>query len=129
MKQLSQLRQLANLAKQRMRDGNYKELVNQPKNSFSGAVTASKYFICNARALKKEYIKPEIVLIDLQNKDFEDRVINLIKSNDNLFNPLGILADENAMISMDELTKQQYILKLSEDYLKIKEQYLNSKTA
>ena len=129
MRQSSQLHTLANLAKQRLKSGNYKNITTTCKNSFSSAVSASTYFLCNARALKKEYIKAKIVSINLHNAEFENKVIDLLKSNDMLFNPLGILADSNLLSSLDDLSKQQYILKLSEEFNKIKNDYLNQKIA
>ena len=127
MKQNSQLRQLANLAKQRLKSGNYKDVTTLPANSFSSAIKASTYFMCNARALKREYIKAEIVPIDLRDQEFENKVINLLTQNELVFDAIGQLVDDQEFCKMNEFQKQQYVLNLSDKFNKVKQEFLINK--
>ena len=123
MRRNSKLKELANLAKQRMKMGNYSEIVNSTSNSFIKPMPASTYFMCNAHALRKEYIKPKIVSISLRDDDFENRVIEILSSPDMVINPLGELTDNVAFDVMDELQRQLYMLQLSDKFNKIKDEY------
>lgn len=123
MRRNSKLKELANLAKQRMKLGNYSEIVNNTSNSFIKPTPASTYFMCNARALRKEYIKPKIVSISLRDDDFENRVIQILSSPDMVINPLGELTDNTIFDSMDEFQRQLYMLQLSDKFNKIKDEY------
>lgn len=127
MQKVSSIRMLANLAKQRMKMGNYKEIVATPKDSFTSAVSASTYFLCNARALRKEYVKAEIVTLQNNDKDFETKVVNILKNGDMLFNPIGQLVDNQEFSKMNEYQKQQYVLSLCEKYNRVKQDYYSGK--
>ena len=122
MKSTSELRSLANLAKQRMRQGNYKTYATN-NNQNNSKFRASSYFICNARALRKVGKKAEIVILNNDDSEFESRVINMLAHEDILCNPIGQLVDTKLFASMTETQKELYILTLADKFNKIKEKY------
>lgn len=113
----SDLKFLANLAKQRLRNKNYEEQKSIRRN------TASSYFIQNARALKR--LKAETSYVTIQNKEDED-FINKVKDllTDDCYNPLGILCDNNYFSTLNQCEKEFYILNLSEKYNKVKNELM-----
>ena len=122
----SNLKSLASLAKQRMKQGNYtKELA---KNIIS-KTRASAYFYKNAMAIRRKGLKAEFVTIDLSDDKFEKKVYNMLANNDTLYNPIGKLVDKSYYNSLDEFQKQHYILTLCDKYNQVKEKYfeLNEK--
>ena len=113
----TQLKFLANLAKQRLINKNYDN--PQPNNRNK----ASNYFIQNAKALKK--LKAETNYVTIDNKEdleFIAAVKNLILED--CYNPLGRLCDKDYFETLNSSEKQFYILKLSEKYNKIKNEVL-----
>lgn len=113
----TQLKFLANLAKQRLMTQNYSEVTKQSKNK------ASSYFIQNARALQK--LKAETNYITINNEEdieFVDNVKKLLMED--CYNPLGRLSDNNYFQTLSNEQKEFYILNLSEKYNKVKDEVM-----
>ncbi len=127
MKSNSELRSLANLAKQRMRQGNYKTLATTV-NPNSTKSRASSYFICNARALRKVAKKAEIITLNKDDSEFEAKVIDMLNCQDILFNPIGQLVDTKLFASMTQTQKELYVLTLADKFNTIKEKYYMDNT-
>ena len=115
----NELKFLANLAKQRLMNKDYKE--SKPYNNSK----ISSYFIQNAKALKR--LKAETNYVIIKNK--EDEVfINKVKEilDNECYNPLGQLCDMDYFMTLDKFEKEFYILNLSEKYTRVKDQLLCS---
>ena len=113
----NELKFLANLAKQRLMNKDYSEKVVTSKNK------ASNYFIQNALALKKLKAETNYVTIsDSIDMEFVDRVRAII--NEDCYNPLGKLCDNEYFDTLSNTQKEFYILNLSEKYNKVKNQLL-----
>ena len=113
----NELKFLANLAKQRLMNKNYSEAPVVSKNK------ASNYFIQNALALKK--LKAETSYITIKDQvdlEFIEKVRELV--NEDCYNPLGKLCDNDYFKSLDERQKEFYILNLSDKYNKVKNELL-----
>ena len=67
------LKSLASLAKQRLKNGKYTKDVAKEVLS---KTRASAYFYRNAVALRKKGLKAEFVTIDLKDEKFEKRVMH-----------------------------------------------------
>lgn len=119
----NQLRMLANLARKRMLNGNYDE--NNTITNYS-TKKVSNYFIKNAQAMKKLSAKTEFITIKMEDdSQFINKVVGMLKANSEIINPLGILSDNNYLKTLNEAEKQNYILRLSDKYNKIKDAYFN----
>lgn len=113
----TELKFLANLAKQRLMNKDYS--APQPKNRNK----ASSYFIQNAKALKKLKAETNYITIDTcEDVEFIDKVRNLLEED--CYNPLGRLSDNAYFASLDDTQKQFYILTLSEKYNRAKEEVM-----
>lgn len=119
----NQLRMLANLARKRMLNGNYDE--NNIITNYS-TKKVSNYFIKNAQAMKKLSAKTEFITIKMEDdSQFINKVVGMLKANSEIINPLGVLSDNNYLKTLNEAEKQNYILRLSDKYNKIKNAYFN----
>jgi len=113
------LRALANLAKQRMLNKDYKENIAEDK-LFKNKVSA--YFLENAKAMKK--LTAETKFVSISNKEDEEFVrkfFSILMKNE--LRSLGELTDKNYYNSLNDREKQLYMLRLSEKVTKIKEEY------
>lgn len=119
MEKNSNLKRLANIAKQRMKNGNYStntiNINSRPK--------ASEYFLQNAISLKRSKVEAEFVIIDLADEKFEHKVRTIMESGDLVCNPIGKLVDKTYFSTLNEIEKQHYILSLCEKYNRVKEKY------
>lgn len=119
----NQLRMLANLARERMLNGGYDDPV-AVKNYNNRKV--SSYFIKNAQAMRKMSAKTEFVTIkNDEDIQFIKKVVGMLEENNDIYNPLGVLADKKYLNSLNETEKQFYMLKLSDKYNKIKDAYFS----
>ena len=113
----TELKFLANLAKQRLINKDYSAPKTNQRNK------ASNYFIQNAKALKKLKAETNYVTIKKEEDiEFIEKVRNLIGQD--CYNPLGLLCDNSYFQTLDECQKQFYILNLSEKYIKVKDEVM-----
>ena len=114
------LKSLANMAKQRLKNGKYTKDV---KKEVITKTRASSYFYRNAMALRKKGLKAEFITIDLKDEKFEKKVFNLLSEDSLICNPIGKLVDKPYYNSLNEFEKQQYILCLSDKYNMVKDKF------
>lgn len=113
----NELKFLANLAKQRLMKKDYTE----PKKQTRSRV--SSYFLENARALKRLKAETNYVTIKTdEDLEFIENVKKLI--DEDCYNPLGRLSDNNYFSTLSPREKEFYILNLSEKYNKVKSEML-----
>ena len=113
----TELKFLANLAKHRLMNKDYSAPQENKRNK------ASSYFIQNAKALKR--LKAETNYVTIKNEEdieFIDHVRKLI--DEDCYNPLGILSDNEYFKTLNQFEKEFYILKLSEKYNKVKDEVM-----
>jgi len=113
----TELKFLANLAKQRLMNKDYTTEQTKQKNK------ASNYFIQNAMALKRLKAETNYVKIKEQvDIEFVESVKKLIAED--CYNPLGILCDKQYFDSLNANEKEFYILNLSEKYTRVRNELL-----
>lgn len=123
----SELKNLANIAKQRMRSANYKS----PSVKYSYNKT-NNYFLKNISAMRKLSGNCEFVtLTDSEDLAFLKKVFSMLNNNEEVYNPIGRLLDKEYFSSLSGLEKQVYVFTLADKYNHAKEKYLsqNSKVA
>ena len=103
------LKNMASLAKQRLKEGHY---TKEMAKTIISKTKASAYFYKNAMAISKKGLKAEFVTIDLQDDKFEKKVYGLLSSTELLCNPIGKLIDKAYYQTLNEYEKQYYILNL-----------------
>ena len=113
----TQLKFLANLAKQRLMNQDYSEPKAKSRN------TASNYFIQNALAIRKLKAETNYVTIkEEEDIEFINKVKDLLQ--DDCYNPLGKLCDYEYFCGLNQFEKEFYILNLREKYNRVKDQVL-----
>lgn len=122
------LKKLAFDAKYRLRHCSYK---NKQENM---SIKRNMAFQNQMRLIKSNECRTPDITIKIINdyaekEEFQNRVINLLKENEDCLNPLKRLADNKLLSLMSEEEKQRYILNLSERYNQVREDYYKSKSA
>ena len=121
MKRNNALKQLANLAKQRLLNKNYSESLNDKFITNK----ASAYFIENAKAMKKLTAKTEFISISVADEpEFIRQVVEILKENE--LAGLGSRTDKNYYKTGNDDEKQLDMLRLSEKYNRVKQAYENN---
>ena len=64
-----------------------------------------------------------------EQESFQNKVINLLKRNEDCINPLKELSDNKLLNVMTDIEKQKYMLELSEKYNRVRADYIKSKQA
>lgn len=119
----SELKSLAMLAKQRLKNASYKNdgaLKNVYKNN--------NYFIKNVSSMKKLSGNCEFVTIS-NNEDlqFLKKVYTMLNNSEDIYNPIGRLIDKEYYNSLSPTEKQFYVFTIAEKYNKAKEQFYSQK--
>ena len=118
MAKISEFKKLANMAKQRLKQGDYTD-TKRLKNNFYNS-----YYFKNISAIKRLNAELNFVLInDDETKAFNKKVFDLLSKNEDILSPIGKLCDKEIYSKLNEYEKQNYILRLSEKYIKAKELY------
>lgn len=121
MAKMSEFKRLASLAKQRLREGNYSDKKNL-KNNYT-----SSYYYKNMASLKKLNAELNFVLINNnENELFNKKVFELLEVDEDNFTPIKQLCDYSIYSKLNDQEKQNYILRLSERYIKAKELYFQT---
>ena len=114
------LKSLANMAKQRLKNGSYtKDMAKTILNK----TRASAYFYKNAVALRRKGLKAEFVTIDLKDEKFERKVFTMLNNSELLCNPIAKLMDKDYYNTLNDYEQQNYLLSLCEKYNKVKDKY------
>ena len=122
----NELKMLANLAKQRLLNAEY--VAVNDKNTVKSRRAASSYFITNAKALRRLKAETEYVKItDSIDSGFIKNVVGLLTLDEDIYNPLGVLSDNDYFQSLSDVEKQFYILNLSDKYTSIKSMFDSDK--
>lgn len=122
----SNLKSLASLAKQRLKQGNYsREVIRSAEKN---RAKASDYFYQNMLSMKKKNYIAEFVKISPNvDQKLTRQIYALLDSEEYLFNPIGKLVDYEVFRKLNDIEKQHYILSLCDKFNKIKESYVQEK--
>lgn len=115
------LKDMATKAKERLKRGLY---TNAEKTKAKNAMNINSYFIKNLNSLKKLSGTAEFVIIndDIDPK-FVAKVHAMLNSNEEIFNPIGRLIDNQLYTTLNDIQKQFYVLSIVDKYNKIKNEY------
>lgn len=120
----SNLKSMASLAKERLKRGLYS---NAEKAKAKSAMAINSYFVKNFNSIKKLNSKVEFVSISNEIDDkFVCKVYDILKSNREIYNPIGLLVDNDVYSKLNDVEKQFYVLNIVDKYNKIKNQYFHS---
>ena len=73
--------------------------------------------------------KPEIsikIIEDSSEKEFKEKVFNLLSKNEDMINPLYQLIDKEKFDNLTEIEQERMILEISERYVNLKNKYYST---
>lgn len=122
-KNKSVLKELIMSAKERLKHRDYGNLNYNNESKKQDKIKTNQVLKFLA---SKEYKKADItfkVISNTEDELFNKKVIELLTTNPNTISPLKDLIDIEKYKSLNEVEKQNYILNLSERYVKIKKDF------
>ncbi|MDD3831608.1 MAG: hypothetical protein PHW00_03005 [Clostridia bacterium] len=121
-------KQYARDAKQRLTSGFWQEVLNRRQQDRSDAESNGRSALPQLHA-HREDVRNMIFNANYdRDKQFEQKVIQLLESNQLVSNPITQLADKEYLDSLTASSKQAYLLKLANRYRQIKAQYESQHT-
>lgn len=122
-KNKSVLKELIMSAKERLKHRDYGNLNYNNESKKQDKIKTNQVLKFLA---SKEYKKADItfkVISNTEDELFNKKVIELLTTNPNTISPLKDLIDIEKYKSLNDIEKQNYILNLSERYVKIKKDF------
>ncbi len=126
---MDEFRKEAKEARTRLRKGFWNDIIIERRNIIENATKNGQDIkvvneFCKRRIINK--IREMNKTNDLSEEDIMyKKVCEIMSSNEVLLNPLSKLINHDIYDKLNENAKQSYILKLSEQYVKLKERYDN----
>ena len=127
MKEKSELKKRATLAKQRLKMGYWQTLLKERDDlielngnterarAVAEEVTRNQFHRDNLISLNSEEAK--------EDEEFYKKVCKMLDEDDDPANPIGLLIDHSIYDNMDAMAKQKYVLYLSKKYREMRERY------
>lgn len=127
VKEYSELKKRALIAKQRMRMG-YWQSMNEEKEkalAAAGQGYASAHLVRGNMHAKFE--RDNNIVLGGGNVERDEvlyqKVCSIMSGDDDVINPIGMLVEHEVYDTMDEIGKQRYILELSKKFRELRERY------
>ena len=118
MAKMTEFKKLANMAKQRLKEGNYSDKKGMKNNFYNS------YYYKNFSSIRKLNAELNFVLItENEDDNFNKKVFDLLSKNEDTLSPIGKLCDYNIYSKLNEYEKQDYILRICEKFTIAKELY------
>lgn len=124
---MDELRKKAKEARTRLRQGFWNDIIKERQEVIQSAMEHGQDVQCIKEFYKRKIEDRIRNLTNGKKSSDEDalyeKVCKIMQSNEVLLNPLSKLIDHEIYDKMSDSAKQVYILKLSEQYLAMKERY------
>ncbi len=127
MKEYSELKKRAMLAKQRLKMGYWQNLLKERDDliTLNGNTAHAKAVAEEVR--RKRFTRDNLISMDSEQAKEDEafflKVCKLLDEDDDPANPIGRLIDHDEYDNMDAMGKQKYVLYLSKKYREMKERY------
>ena len=121
-KENGEIRNLAKLAKNRLRNGFWEEYNSKVKKGVENAKEQGKN-TSNVINYYKTVAVREILQSDEKNEEFYQKVKTILDKEGEVSNMIARLCDENLLKSMNFSDKQRYIFEISAKYCECKKRY------
>lgn len=127
VKEYSELKKRALLAKQRMRMGYWQALnderdkaLSENNNSYSSLIRVKEIQQARIeRDLNKTLGNAQV----LKDEAFFEKVRQILDKDEDISNPLGLLVEHEIYDNLDPSNKQRYILELSKKFIQMRDRY------
>ena len=131
MKEFSELKKRAMLAKQRLKMGYWQNLLKERDDliMLGGNTVYAKAKADEAK--RKKFERDNLISLDSEEAKEDEilykKVCKMLDNNEDVTNPIGVLIDEDLYNGMDSMAKQKYVLRLSKKYREMRERYYTEK--
>lgn len=117
------IKELANQAKQRLKNSNYG---TKEENLLTKRIIArrNQIRVLNGMDCRKNDITIKIINDSVNDENFNNRVYALLDEDADMINPMSKLIDQVKFNNFSEFEQEKYILDLSAKYTKAREHYL-----
>ena len=127
VKEYSELKKRALIAKQRMRMGYWQTMNEEKEKALSdvGQGYASVRLVRDNLHAKFERDNNMVLNSSRAANDEKlyEKVCSMLGEDENVISPIGLLVDRSVYDNMDEIGKQRYILELSKKFAEMQERY------
>lgn len=77
--------------------------------------------------LRNSYVNSSVKIIDNYDKNFYEKVKEILVNNEDIFNPLKRLMDEDKLMNLDPRGRERYLLETIEKYQQARRMIQNEK--
>ncbi len=127
MKEYSELKKRALLAKHRLKMGYWQKLLKERNDLISLGGNTVEARLRADEARRQKYSRDNLRFVDIDRaKDEEElyrKVCAILDEDEDVINPIGKLIDEDKYAKMDPMAKQKYVLYLSKKYREMRDRY------
>ena len=127
VKEYSELKKRALIAKQRMRMGYWQSMSEEKEKALqaAGQGYASAHLVRGNMHAKFE--RDNNIVLGGSNAERDEalyrKVCSMMSSDEDVINPIGMLVEHEVYDTMDEIGKQRYILELSKKFRELTQRY------
>ena len=127
MKEYSELKKRAMLAKQRLKMVYWQNLLQERDDliSLNGNTERAKAVAEELR--RKKFTRDNLLSLNSEqakeDEELFEKVCKMLDKDDDPINPIGMLIDREVYDKLDAMGKQKYVLHLSKKYREMKERY------
>lgn len=126
VKEKSELKRRALLAKQRMKMGYWQKMQDEREELMQRSADSSHIQLLSSLQ-RSDYVRTTNMALNRERADKEEqlyqKVCSILSSDENVMNPIGQLVEREVYDLMDEQNKQRYILELSQKFRELRERY------
>lgn len=127
VKEYSELKKRALLAKQRMKMGYWQQMMNERENMLSRVGNTSGNQMLVSDLQRAKVARDNSIAVNKKKAEMEEamyqRVCEMLSMDEYVSNPIGRLVDHDVYDNLSPQEKQKYIFDLSAKYRRLKERY------
>ena len=127
MKEKSELKKRASLAKQRLKMGYWQTLLRERDDIIELNGNTERARVVAEEVARNQFHRDNLISLNSEeakeDEEFYKKVCKMLDEDDDPANPIGLLIDHSVYDNMDAMAKQKYVLYLSKKYREMRERY------
>ena len=127
MKEKSELKKRASLAKQRLKMGYWQTLLRERDDLIELNGNTERARVVAEEVTRNQFHRDNLISLNSEeakeDEEFYKKVCKMLDEDDDPANPIGLLIDHSVYDNMDAMAKQKYVLYLSKRYREMRERY------
>jgi hypothetical protein len=127
MKEYSELKKRAILAKQRLKMGYWQNLLQQRNDLIELNGNTERAKAVASEISRQKFVRDNLISLNseqaMEDEELYKKVCKILDEDDDPQNPIGKLIDKEKYENMDAMAKQKYVLYLSKKYCEMRDRY------